>query len=172
LEHRVIELAWYGGLRTGPITGAGEIADFGAGLPEDRRALLEDAWVPNRNCVFAGIGAAHAEAMEAGPVVIGLNREEAEVFPDNSAAFLRAMNRLLEISTLSGVEVVSYTANLSKPEIASLGLEIGAPLDLFYSCYRSSSDQRMCGTCQSCVRVKRALKEAGAWEGIAGRFET
>lgn len=170
VAHRIIELDWYRDLVPGAVSGDGDVETHVDGLPSDRDRLLREVWVPNRNCVLIGIGAAFAESLGADHVVIGLNREEGEVFPDNSAAFLRSIDRVLTTSTLSGVHAVSYTEEMSKADIVNLGKQIGAPLDVVYSCYRRSGDQRMCGTCQSCVRLKNALAANGLSEVLATRF--
>jgi 7-cyano-7-deazaguanine synthase len=171
ISHRVVRLPWYRTLVSSPLLGDGEPMRFDAGLPPDKQRLLREAWIPNRNCVFISIGAAFGEAMGADKIVVGLNREEAEVFPDNSRAFLDSMNVLLGKSTLTGVEVYSYTWNMAKREILEAGLRIGAPLELVYSCYKPSRDQLMCGRCQSCVRLRAALRESGLGENVVGGFE-
>jgi 7-cyano-7-deazaguanine synthase len=170
VPHRTVELGWYRTLVPGPIAGRGDVASYPAGLPQDRDRLLREAWVPNRNCVFISIGAAFAEARGADRVVIGLNSEEAETFPDNSKPFLDSMNAVLAVSTLTAVQAVTYTGALSKAEIVELGIRVGAPLDVVYSCYRGSDDHRMCGCCQSCVRLKRALEAKNAAGLLKGRF--
>jgi 7-cyano-7-deazaguanine synthase len=170
VRHQVSDLTWYRDLLPGPIAGEGMIISHDDGLAVDRQRLLNEAWVPNRNCVLLSIGAAFAEALDADGVVIGLNREEAETFPDNSRTFLEAMNRVLAVSSLGNVRIVSYTVDMSKSEIVELGQRIDAPLDIIYSCYRRSGDQRMCGSCQSCTRLKSALRENGLLDRLAGRF--
>jgi 7-cyano-7-deazaguanine synthase len=170
-----VALPWYRNLVSNPVMGAGEVpcredaaaAGVVTGAPRD---LLKEAWIPNRNCVFLSVGGAYAEALGACGVVMGLNREEAAVFPDNSLDFLESMSRVLAVSTLSGVRALCYTIGMTKREIVELGARIGAPLDLVYSCYRRSADQRMCGVCQSCVRVKAALAESGLTARYGGRF--
>jgi 7-cyano-7-deazaguanine synthase len=170
IRHRVVDLGWYEDLLPGGISGRGEVLSFGDRVSEGRDGLLKEAWVPNRNCVFLSVAGAFAEASGAEAIVIGINREEAEVFPDNSEDFRDAINKVLGISTLSGVRVVTYTAELTKKEIVKLGRRIDAPLDLIYSCYKKSEDQRMCGSCQSCVRLKSALRENGLLTELNGRF--
>ena len=170
VPHRIIDLKWYEHLVPDAISGSCEAMTFDGALPEDGESLLKEAWVPNRNCVFLSIGAAFAEASGAGGVVIGINREEAELFPDNTEAFRDAMNALLGISTRSDVRVITYTSEMTKKEIVKLGRKIDAPLDLVYSCYRKSDDRRMCGSCQSCVRLKTALRENGILDEFSGRF--
>ena len=168
--HSVVPLPWYRDLVANPVMGGGEVAGYRGALPDDADAFLKEAWIPNRNCVLVSVGAAYAEALGAASVVIGLNAEEARVFPDNSAGFLERMNGVLAVSTLSGVTAVSYTLGMTKAEIVRFGLEMEAPLELIYSCYKPAVDQRMCGLCQSCVRVKAALKANGVLERLGKRF--
>ena len=170
VPHAIVSLPWYGEVAANPVMGRGEIAPHPGGILAGAPALLREAWIPNRNCVLVSIGAAYAEALGARAVVVGFNREEAEVFPDNSRGFLEKINRVLSVSTLSAVEALCYTIDMTKDEIVGLGLRISAPLDLIYSCYRRSDDQRMCGTCQSCLRVKAALRANRVFERYAARF--
>ncbi|MHC4601661.1 MAG: 7-cyano-7-deazaguanine synthase [Planctomycetota bacterium] len=73
--------------------------------------------------------------------------------------------RGLGYSTLARVKVLSYTAGLDKAAIVRLGTEIGAPLDLLWSCYGPGPAH--CGRCESCLRLARALEA----EGIRDWFE-
>jgi 7-cyano-7-deazaguanine synthase len=170
VPHSTVGLPWYRDVARSALMGDGRASDCPEPLLADRGELLEEAWIPNRNGVFVSIAAAYAEGLGVEAVVIGANREEAVVFPDNSVDFLEAANRLFAFSTLTGVRAVSYTAGLDKKEIVERGLAIGAPIELAYSCYRRSPDQRMCGMCQSCARTKGAFRSAGVLERYAGRF--
>jgi 7-cyano-7-deazaguanine synthase len=53
---------------------------------------------------------------------------------------------------------------LRKSEIIKRGLELGAPLELTWSCYRS--EDRACGNCDSCAIRLRAFDEAGQRDPI------
>ena len=53
---------------------------------------------------------------------------------------------------------------MRKREIVTLGLELGAPFDLTWSCYQR--EDRACGVCDSCVLRLRAFREAGAEDPI------
>jgi 7-cyano-7-deazaguanine synthase len=170
IPHRVVQRGWFKSLVPPALGFQSPSPAADEGQAGSRQDQLREVWVPNRNCVFISIGAAFAEYLEAQSVVIGLNREEAEVFPDNSVALVEAMNQVLSQSTLSAVRVVTHTGELSKPEIVRLGLDIGAPLELVYSCYRSSLEQVMCGNCQSCRRLKKALDQNGILAGYSRRF--
>lgn len=138
-------------------------------LPEPDRAGLDDfesssataaaVWVPNRNGVFINIAAAFAESRHCGLVVTGFNREEAVTFPDNSQDFVASASHALSFSTMNKVKVVSYTQRLDKVEIIQLGLKLGVPFNHIWSCYRDYD--KMCGSCESCQRFKRASEKAG-----------
>jgi 7-cyano-7-deazaguanine synthase len=53
---------------------------------------------------------------------------------------------------------------MRKAEIVKLGLELGAPLDLTWSCY--SREDGGCGVCDSCVLRLRAFRDAGMVDPI------
>jgi 7-cyano-7-deazaguanine synthase len=168
---QMVDLGWYRTICDSPLIAGGPLApvtreDLDAG----RRHMLEETYIPNRNAVLVNVAAAFAEALGADTVVAGFNREEAELYPDNSAEFVSRTNAALEVSTLAGVRVVSYTLGLDKRETVALALETGAPLELVYSCYERPRDGLMCGTCQSCVRLKRALESNGRLKEHLGRF--
>jgi 7-cyano-7-deazaguanine synthase len=114
-------------------------------------------WVPNRNGVFLEVAASLAENVHADFLIVGFNAEEAATFPDNSQDYLEAINRALSFSTANHVRVLSPTAALNKREIVRRGKEIGFPFELLWSCYENS--EHMCGSCESCMRLKRALRE-------------
>ncbi|URA09591.1 7-cyano-7-deazaguanine synthase QueC [Thermospira aquatica] len=150
--------------------------DFSTGLTRGRIPLLsqkdlEDSltteksasavWVPNRNGVFIEIAAAIAENVGASSVVVGFNREEATTFPDNSSDYLDALNIALHYSTRGKVKLSCYTLTMSKKEIYAFGKDIVAPLDLVWSCYQGG--RKMCGKCESCQRLKRAMGTDRSW---------
>ncbi len=150
------------------LTATALVAD-GVPLPEPTPEELDDpqkgrenalrVWVPNRNGLFVNIAACYAESLGCEAIVAGFNAEEARSYPDNSVGFVEAVNRAFSYSTRTGVRLFSYTQGLTKAEIARLGAELGLPFGLLWSCYRG--EERMCGRCESCRRLRRALREAG-----------
>ena len=118
--------------------------------------------MPNRNGIFLNIAAAYCEAQDCAGIVCGFNAEEAASFPDNSREFMQVTQECFAYSTQHGLQVISPTVELTKPQIVELGYEIGAPLHLIWSCYRGA--QTYCWRCSSCVRLRRALESSGYWE--------
>ncbi len=151
VPHRVVPIPWLAPLTRTALVNRKARLPRGGMSERSARAV----WVPNRNGVFIEVAAAHAESLGARRLVTGFNREEAATFPDNSAAYVRAVNRALSYSTANGVRVVSFTAGLDKRAIVRLGRRLGAPLDLIWPCYEGG--RRWCGRCESCRRCLEAL---------------
>jgi len=112
-------------------------------------------WVPARNVVLVAAAAAAAEASGAGVVLLGLNREEAETFPDNSQGFLDACSLVLGMGTRTGVRAESPTVGLDKRELGREARRLGLDPAELWSCYGAGPDR--CGACESCLRSRRAF---------------
>ncbi len=138
----------------------------GKGAPPSwRRSRLgdpapRDVWVENRNGILIAVAALFAAERGCGTVIAGFNREEARAFPDNSEAFLRRTNGALELGLRARVRAASPTIRLTKREIALAGIELGVPWRLIWSCYRGG--RSMCGSCESCLRLRRAVRGTAA----------
>ncbi|MFO0313085.1 MAG: 7-cyano-7-deazaguanine synthase [Planctomycetota bacterium] len=133
------------------LAGGGDLPHGTAARPGDAASAAR-VWVPARNAVFVAIAAAHAEALGAGCVIAGFNREEAATFPDNSAAFLAAASAFLALGTRSGVAVVSPTLDLDKAAIVARARALGFAAGDFWSCYDGGPTP--CGRCESCLRSR------------------
>jgi 7-cyano-7-deazaguanine synthase len=93
------------------------------------------------------IAAGYAEAHGFDYIILGGNLEESSGYADNELIFQRKFNNILPnaLNLQNKVEVLSPVANLMKHEIIKLGLEIGAPLHLTWSCYEDGD--KPCGEC-------------------------
>lgn len=123
-------------------------------------------WVPARNLLLLSVATAFAEANGFTQIVLGNNLEEAGAYPDNEPEFINRFNDLLPFAVADGkqMEVRMPVGNLMKHEIVKLGLELGAPLDLTWSCYRAGSQH--CGTCGPCFMRRTAFEINDANEVI------
>jgi 7-cyano-7-deazaguanine synthase len=151
VPHKVVAIPWLAALTSTALV------NRRASLPvnEMSERSAKAVWVPNRNGVFIEIAAAHAESLGATRLITGFNKEEAVTFPDNSPAYVSAVNDALSFSTANGVRVVSFTGALEKKGIVNLGRRLNAPLQLIWPCYEGG--KRWCGECESCLRSLRAL---------------
>ena len=161
VEHTVIDLPWLKMLGKSALTSNLEVPELKANELDNKEICNETArkvWVPGRNIVFTAVATSFAEAEKAKMIIVGWDLEEAVTFPDNSKEFLEAFNKVLEIGTLKGVQIKAPVIDMNKDEIVKLGSDLDAPMDLSYSCYMGKEEH--CGTCESCMRRKRAFKEA------------
>ncbi|MHC1579741.1 MAG: 7-cyano-7-deazaguanine synthase, partial [Candidatus Alkanophagales archaeon] len=108
------------------------------------------------------LASAYAEVLRAHAIFTGFNAEEAASYPDNSEDFVERFNATLEFAVASFSKppvVITPLVRLLKPQIVRLGVEVGAPLELTWSCYLGG--ERHCGVCEACVRRKNAFRAAG-----------
>jgi len=126
-------------------------------------------WVPNRNEVFASIGASFCDAFGFNWVIMGFNKEEATTFPDNSKEFISAMNQVWEYSTQVKPELWAPLIDKTKPEIVHTALKEGLDLSMVWACYRNG--RKHCGVCESCVRFKNALQVASVFDRFRRVFK-
>lgn len=161
IEHTVVELPWLKKLGKSALTSDDEVPELKSAELDNKEICNETArkvWVPGRNIVFVSIATSFAEAEEAEIIIVGWDLEEAVTFPDNSKEFLNDFNEVLKIGTLEGIQIEAPVIDLNKDEIVKFGAELKSPLELSYSCYMGEEEH--CGTCESCMRRKRAFKEA------------
>jgi 7-cyano-7-deazaguanine synthase len=162
LVFRVIDISWLGGIsRSALVKGGGQPPDVSPEeLDRGGGGFSREVWVENRNGIFINIAAAVAAAIGCSIVITGFNSEEAEEFPDNSAEYLERMNALLELGAGASVRAYSPTLGMRKREIVDAGLRLGIPWSSLWSCYRDGPV--MCGRCESCRRLARAVSGTSA----------
>jgi len=92
--------------------------------------------------------------------------EDSSGYPDCRPEFYQAFERVIEAGTRpeTRIEIVTPVIHLRKAEIIKRGTQLGAPLELTWSCYRSAD--RACGNCDSCALRLRAFAEAGQRDPI------
>jgi 7-cyano-7-deazaguanine synthase len=123
-------------------------------------------YVPFRNAHFLAVAVSWAEVLGADKVYIGAVEPDSSGYPDCRPAYYRAFNEVVKAGTKDAViEIVTPLIAMRKAEIVTLGLELGAPFDLTWSCYQR--EDRACGVCDSCVLRLRAFGEAGAQDPIS-----
>jgi 7-cyano-7-deazaguanine synthase len=101
----------------------------------------------------------------ANKVLIGAVEQDSSGYPDCRPAYYDAFNELIRRGTKEGdIRVETPLIRLRKSEIVRLGVELGAPLHVSWSCY--AGEREACGVCDSCVLRLRAFEEAGAIDPI------
>lgn len=160
--HEVIDLPWLEKISTSSLNTDDEIPDVNVEDLDDMKKASETAssvWVPARNMVFTSIAVSYAESIGADAIIVGWDKEEAATFPDNSKEFLEKFNELIDVGSPEKIRIEAPAIDLTKEEIVKLGIEVGAPMELSYSCYKGG--EKHCGVCESCMRRRRAFKQLG-----------
>jgi 7-cyano-7-deazaguanine synthase len=106
-----------------------------------------------------------AEVLGAGRVFIGAVEQDSSGYPDCRPAYYEAFQQVVWRGTRDGnIILETPLIAMRKTEIVRLGVALGAPLDITWSCY--SGEAEACGTCESCVLRLRAFTEAGVTDQV------
>ena len=167
IEHKVIKLDWLKNITQTSLVSEDNVP-MGENLEMGQNSA-KSVWVPNRNGLFLNIAGCFADSFGYDYVLIGANKEEGQTFPDNTQEFIDSVNREFEFSTLKAPKVVAPLINYDKNAIVMLALKYGIPLELTRSCYLG--EEKHCGVCESCIRLKNALEANNAQNYIKVLFE-
>jgi 7-cyano-7-deazaguanine synthase len=122
---------------------------------------IPTSYVPFRNAHLLAVATSWAEVIEATGIYIGAVAEDSSGYPDCRPEFYEAFQRTIDVGTRpeTRVRISTPVIRMRKAEIIRRGLELSAPLELTWSCYRAET--LACGTCDSCALRLRAFREAG-----------
>ena len=147
--------------------GGSALTDESIAVPETESLdkNIPVTYVPFRNAHFLAVAVSWAEVLVAEKVYIGAVEPDSSGYPDCRPAYYKAFNEVVRAGTKEGrIEIVTPLIAMRKAEIVRLGLELGAPFDLTWSCY--SREDQACGVCDSCVLRLRAFEAAGVRDPI------
>lgn len=115
--------------------------------------IADDLYLPYRNLLFLSIASAYAQSIGANNVYSAfINSNHAKEI-DCSMEFFTKLEALLE--SYGSVKINMPYRELSKADVAKLGIRIDAPIALTYSCQAHSENP--CGACPNCVDRINAL---------------
>jgi 7-cyano-7-deazaguanine synthase len=128
---------------------------------------IPTSYVPFRNANMLAIAASWAEVLKANQIYIGAVAEDSSGYPDCRPEFFAAFEKTIETGTKpeTQIKIVTPIIHLSKAEIVQKGIELKAPLNLSWSCYRN--EELACGTCDSCALRLRGFARADVIDPIA-----
>jgi 7-cyano-7-deazaguanine synthase len=141
-------------------------------LPTPHSALrtphstIPSTYVPFRNAHLLSIAVSWAEVIGATKIFIGAVEEDSSGYPDCRETFYQAFNKVIEMGTKpeTRVEIKTPLIHMKKSQIVTKGGELGAPLNLTWSCYQNS--EKACGRCESCALRLKGFREAGVPDPI------
>lgn len=134
---------------------------------EGKTGEIPTTYVPFRNGVLLSVAAAWAESLGAGEIFIGAVAPDApQGYPDTTREFFDALERAILIGTRpeTKIKIMAPAVDWPKHEVVEKGLELGAPLELTWSCY--AEEDEACGKCLSCESRLKAFREAGVEDPI------
>ena len=114
-------------------------------------------YVPFRNGLFLSSAASIALSKDCGVIYYGAHSDDAagSAYPDCSDAFNKAINDAIYIGSGEQLRVEAPFVNLAKADIVKIGLELGVPYHLTWSCYEGKD--KPCGTCGTCLDRAQAF---------------
>lgn len=113
----------------------------------------EDLYLPYRNLLFLSIAVAVAQSLDIHEVYSAfINTNHAKEI-DCSVEFFDKLDGLLEV--YGSVKIILPYKNISKTEVAKLGVRLHAPIERTYSC--QTNPQNPCGACPNCVDRLNAI---------------
>jgi 7-cyano-7-deazaguanine synthase len=151
VEHRIVDITSIHDLISkGAITGNEEIPE-GHYTEESQRITV----VPNRNMIFLSIAVGYAVKIGAKDVYYAAHRSD-QIYPDCRKEFVKAMDSAIYLANIyNPVELKAPFVDMTKAEIVALGLKLGVPYELTWSCY--AGGERPCLKCGTCVERTEAF---------------
>lgn len=129
------------------------------------RTDIPVTYVPARNMIFLSIATSYAEAIAAQNIFIGVSQADYSGYVDCRESFISSMEQTINEGTVMAAEhkkpikIHAPFINKTKSEEIRLGVRLGVPFGLTWSCYRGG--EKPCGKCDSCLLRARAFNEAG-----------
>ena len=139
-----------------------------------RETESNDAYVPYRNTEFALlIGTLIDRDLESDrfilpEIIYGLNLTEMSVYLDNSANWALTVNRLIMYGgkNYKFTKMITPFVNVTKTNMVAFIIKkfgfvkLKQLLDIAFSCYYPTSDNKPCGKCGSCILREKAISRA------------
>lgn len=125
---------------------------------------IPSTYVPARNLIFLSLALSFAESNNAQAIFIGANQVDYSGYPDCRVGFYKALQTVIKKGTKTGVEgraikILTPLIKKTKQEIIKLGLKLGVPYKLTWSCYNGK--KKPCGECDSCLLREKGFRKAG-----------
>ena len=108
-------------------------------------------YVPFRNGLFLSSAASIALSKDCEVIYYGAHADDSAGFayPDCSPVFNQAMNEAIWEGSGHQLKIEAPFVNVSKAEVVRIGLELGVPYELTWSCYEGGV--KPCGKCGTCI---------------------
>lgn len=118
-------------------------------------------YVPFRNGLFLSAAASIALSRDCEVIYYGAHADDAAGFayPDCSPVFNNAMNTAIYEGSGHQLRIEAPFVNKNKSNIVAIGLKLGVPYELTWSCYEGGD--KPCGKCGTCIDRAAAFAANG-----------
>ena len=118
-------------------------------------------YVPFRNGLFLSAAASVALSKDCGVIYYGAHADDAAgaAYPDCSQEFHQAMNEAIYQGSGKQLHIEAPFVGKTKADIVALGLQLGVPYQLTWSCYEGKDQP--CGKCGTCIDRAKAFAANG-----------
>ena len=120
---------------------------------------MKSTVVPFRNGIMLSIAIGIAESHNLKKVLIANHAGDHTIYPDCRPEFIAAINKASVAGTYVNVEVSAPYTNITKGEIAVIGMKLELDYTETWSCYKGG--EKHCGKCGTCRERIEALEYAG-----------
>lgn len=117
-------------------------------------------FVPNRNMIMLSIAIGYAYNIGAREVYYGAHGGDHAIYPDCRPEFVKALDLAAYLGNYGKVEVKAPFINMTKDQVVKIGLELGVPYELTWSCYEGG--ERPCLRCGTCLERTEAFLKNNA----------
>ena len=126
-------------------------------------------YVPFRNGLFLSSAASMALSKDCSVIYYGAHADDAAGFayPDCSPVFHKAMNEAIYEGSGHQLRIEAPFVELNKADVVKIGLELGVPYDLTWSCYEGGD--KPCGKCGTCIDRAAAFQANGVEDPALSR---
>ena len=125
-------------------------------------------YVPFRNGLFLSSAASIALSKGCNIIYYGAHSDDAagSAYPDCSKVFNNAMNQAIYEGSGHQLEIKAPFVEMTKADIVKIGLSLGVPYQLTWSCYEGNDTP--CGTCGTCIDRQNAFLKNGIKDPLLG----
>lgn len=118
-------------------------------------------YVPFRNGLFLSAASSIALSRDCEVIYYGAHADDAAGFayPDCSPVFNNAMNTAIYEGSGHQLRIEAPFVNKNKSDIVAIGLKLGVPYELTWSCYEGGD--KPCGKCGTCIDRAAAFAANG-----------
>ena len=118
-------------------------------------------YVPFRNGLFLSSAASLALSKDCQVIYYGAHADDAagNAYPDCSSDFNNAIAQAIYIGSGNQLKVEAPFVNLTKAEVVAIGVKLGVPYEMTWSCYEGGD--KPCGVCGTCRDRKAAFLANG-----------